>query len=117
MSSFSFKVSEIFTIIGRGIVFRGVVEKGIVSEGDTVSFKTKEKNISATITFIEHNKKSIMETIQGEEIGLLLNEFNQNEINEIVNFNDYTDEEWERLPPIEERLKVELPLNLYANGM
>ena len=63
------------------------MESGIGKIGDRISFTTKKKNIIATITFIELNRKPTSETIIGPEIGLLLDNFNDSKANNLKYFN------------------------------
>ena len=108
---FKFKSNDMFVLFRRGVVFRGQVETGTGSVGDRVSFETKDGILKATITAIEQNRRLIEKTISGEEIGLLLEQFDLPLANEMVN---YTEDETENLPSPQELLEIEYPVYIFS---
>ena len=113
MNEFKFKSDDMFVLFSRGVVFRGLVETGTGSVGDRVSLETKDGTLKATITAIEHNRSLIEKTISGEEIGLLLKQFDLPLANEMVN---YAEDEAENLPSPQELLKIEYPVYICATN-
>jgi len=113
MREFKFKSNDMFVLFGRGVVFRGIVETGTGSVGDRVSFETKDGTLKATITAIEHNRSLIEKTIPGQEIGLLLKQFDLPLANEMVN---YTEDETKKSPSSQELLKIEYPVYICATN-
>ena len=113
MDEFKFKSNDMFVLFRRGVVFRGLVEVGTGSVGDRVSIETKDWKFKATITAIEHNRTLIEKTISGQEIGLLLEQFDLPLLNEMVN---YTEDETKKLPSPQELLNIEYPVYIYATN-
>ena len=113
MHDFKFKSNDMFVLFRRGVVFRGIVETGTGSVGDRVSFETKDGTLKATITAIEHNRSLIEKTIPGQEIGLLLKQFDLPLANEMVN---YTEDETKKSPSSQELLKIEYPVYICATN-
>ena len=114
MNEFKFKSNDMFALFRRGIVFRGIVETGIAAVGDRVSFEGKDGKLEATIAAIEHNWILIEKTISGQEIGLLLEQFDLPLANEMVNF---TEGETKNLPSPQELLNIEYPVYICATNL
>lgn len=81
---FQFECNDIFAIVGHGLVFRGEVLSGEASVGDRVRVLGSEGSVSGTIRLIEKDKKPISSTLKGAEIGLLLTEFSDARLDEML---------------------------------
>ncbi len=70
--SFEFETDQMFSIVGRGLVFIGYVTKGVAKPGDRLTFIESEDQVSGTIGVIESARALVDETPHGLEIGILL---------------------------------------------
>ena len=70
---FLMAVEDVFSIEGRGTVGTGRVERGKVKLGEEVEIiGLREKSMKSTVTGVEMFRKSLDETIAGDNAGLLL---------------------------------------------
>jgi len=81
---FEFESDRAFVMSGRGIVFVGRVREGFASVGDRVQVDEKGVHFVGMIQGIEHSRKLIDKTISGTELGLLLGNFSNTEVGEIL---------------------------------
>jgi translation elongation factor EF-Tu-like GTPase len=107
MKNFKFKCSNVFGIVGRGIVFCGYTEYGEISKNDKVRFSTEDGYLSARVDLIELNREIVDRTEDGQEHGIILCDFSDKMINEYVkNANDES-----KVPP-KELLNIGYPVYL-----
>ena len=77
---FEFESHKVFVISGQGVVFVGRVREGRASVGDQIQFDEQGGQFVGVIRAIEHERKLIDQTIDGTEIGILLNDFSDTEL-------------------------------------
>ena len=81
---FEFESDRMFVISGQGVVFVGRVREGLASVGDQIQVDEQGGQFVGVIRAIEHERKLIDETIDGTEIGILLNDFSDTEVGKIL---------------------------------
>jgi len=81
---FKFESDRAFVMPGRGVVFVGRVREGFASVGDRVQVDEKGGQFVGMIQGIEHSRKLIDKTVSGTELGLLLGNFSDTEVGEIL---------------------------------
>lgn len=114
--SFSFEVNDVFCIVRRGLVFRGDVQSGKLIPNQAVAFILGGVEYSANVSFIELNRKIVQETVIGQEMGLLLTDFNISEVNDFY-LNAPSDEgTGDHYPEIKDILKLEYPFILVSSA-
>ncbi len=69
-----------FVFSGQGVVFVGRVREGLASVGDRVQVDERGGQFVGVIRAIEHERKLIDQTVDGMEIGILLNDFSDTEV-------------------------------------
>jgi elongation factor Tu len=70
--TFAFKVEDIFTITGRGMVATGCVTRGQITKGDEISFRSpKGEVVRRRIVGIETLGKIVETADEGDNVGLL----------------------------------------------
>lgn len=75
---FSMTVESVFCITGRGTVVVGKISQGIIKIGDTV----KIKGIPSTVKGIEVFRKQLDYASIGDNVGILLDQIDQNQVSE-----------------------------------
>ena len=80
-----------FTISGLGLVFPGRVRSGSASVGDEVMVEGDGGQFTATIRNIEKDRKLIQETIEDEDIGLLVNAISDSKLEQLLHVLGYQD--------------------------
>lgn len=68
---FELRVESVFSIAGRGSVLVGRVEKGPIRVGDPVVLQTPTREVRATITGLERDRKLLSRAEPGEKVGVL----------------------------------------------
>lgn len=68
---FELRVESIFSIAGRGSVLVGRVEMGPIRVGERVVLKTPTREVRATITGIEKDRKLLSCAEPGDVVGVL----------------------------------------------
>jgi translation elongation factor EF-Tu-like GTPase len=81
---FEFDSRKVFVISGQGVVFVGRVREGLASVGDKIQLDETGGQFVGVIRAIEHQRKLIDQTIGGTEIGILLSDFSDTEVGEIL---------------------------------
>ncbi len=81
---FEFESDRVFVISGQGVVFVGRVREGLASVGDQIQVDEQGGQFVGVIRAIEHERKLIDQTIDGMEIGILLNDFSDTEVGKIL---------------------------------
>jgi translation elongation factor EF-Tu-like GTPase len=76
--TFEMPVESLASITGRGVMFVGHIRMGRVSVGDRIEVISAEQPSTATVVGIARmpSRKLVQYAEQGEEIGILVNEFN-----------------------------------------
>ena len=80
-----------FTISGLGLVFPGRVRSGSASVGDKVMVEGDGGRFTATIRHIEKDRKLIQETIDDEDIGVLVDEISDSRVEQLLHVLGYQD--------------------------
>jgi translation elongation factor EF-Tu-like GTPase len=81
VNRFIFKVEDVFTITGRGIVVTGRVTSGSVDVGYTVEIhKANGKVISTMVAGIESFRKMKTTAVAGENVGILLQGISKSDV-------------------------------------
>ena len=68
---FSFEVSDVFEIPGRGSVLTGQVKSGMVRVGDKVILESNSHKLSLAVALIELNRNMVNEACFTERVGLM----------------------------------------------
>ncbi len=111
LPAFNFQATEVFGLIGRGIVFRGRVTQGQIGVGQMVKIVGKTRTHHARVAAIELDRKLIESSIHCSELGLLLNDFDDPQINRLLAPGDF-EAASDMPPPPEALLSIELPLDI-----
>ena len=90
---FEFESDRAFAMSGRGVVFVGRVREGFASVGDLVQVDEKGGQFVGMIQGIEHSRRLIDKTISGTELGLLLGNFSDTEVGEILSLASQGDQD------------------------
>ena len=114
MDNFEFLADDIFGIYKVGIVFRGNVLQGKARTGDVISFEANGEIETGKIHIIELDRSIIEETVQGKELGILLNQFSSKEIESWDHDLPDSEEELENYPTTEERIGIKLPTKIWC---
>jgi len=69
---FLLAVEDVLSITGRGTVATGRVERGTLKVGDSVEIVGLKETRTGTVTGLEMFKKSLDETLAGDNVGVLL---------------------------------------------
>lgn len=77
---FRMRVSDVFSIRGRGIVVTGSVESGSLRPGDEVIIRGGLRDKKAVVTSIEAFRKVIEEAKAGDTVGVLLKDINKQDV-------------------------------------
>ena len=113
MNEFQFLADDVFILYQRGIVFRGNVIGGSVSTGARVSIRTRNAELDATVVAIELGRQLVPTSVVGPEIGLLLNDFRRESVNDRIRL--YVDESnCDNVPTVESTLEIVLPVTVRA---
>ncbi len=74
VSTFEFKIDDVFQISGRGIVVTGTISKGVIKINDKL-FLVKPNGTKKPVTVkgIEQFRKVVIKAGEGEAVGVLLN--------------------------------------------
>jgi len=90
---FKFDSDRAFVMSGRGVVFVGRVREGFASVGDRVQVDEKGGQFVGMIQGIEHSRKLIDKTVSGTELGLLLGNFSDTEVGEMLSLASQGDQD------------------------
>lgn len=107
--TFKFRAIDVFGIYRRGVVFHGFVTEGQLRPGEHITFAGTNRTHRAKVYAIELNRKLIEQTVQGADIGLLLSEFEDPQVDARLAFDVDADG---IPPPLETVLGIELPIEL-----
>lgn len=78
--SFLMAVEDVLSITGRGTVATGRVERGTIKVGETVEIVGLTNTKTTTVTGLEMFKKSLDESVAGDNVGVLLRGVQKTEI-------------------------------------
>nr|AIT94621.1 translational elongation factor Tu [Chlorosarcina brevispinosa] len=78
--SFLMAVEDVLSITGRGTVATGRVERGRIKVGETVEIVGLTNTKTTTVTGLEMFKKSLDESVAGDNVGVLLRGVQKTEI-------------------------------------
>lgn len=117
LPAFNFQATAVFGLFGRGIVFRGKVTQGQIRVGQMVKVVGKTRTHSARVAAIELDRKLIESSIHGSELGLLLNDFDDPQVNRILAPGADFEAAPDMPPSPEALLSIELPVDISEYGL
>jgi elongation factor Tu len=77
---FRMTVQEVLSIRGRGSVLTGRIESGTITVGNEIRIQRKSSSKTAVISGIEVERKVTTHARAGDEVGVLLKDINQEDV-------------------------------------
>lgn len=110
-----FRATEVFGLYRRGLVFRGFIERGCLQPGDQVCVVGTQTVHHAQVIAIEHDRKIIGKSVPDVELGLLLNNFDDPNIANLLGLTAEISED--SMPPSAEiLLGLTFPLIIHSHA-